>query len=815
MTYPAVHLRDHQREAFRAAVRGLTHMPRVTVISATGSGKTLTAMRVGEHFANDGNILVIVPSLNLISQTAAHWARASVIENMLGVCSLTPTQTGTVRLPLTTAPRRIAELIARNCGPTVVFATYSSLPALTRAHKKHRLPRWAIVIIDEAHRSSGNSDKQWAAVHDDAAIPARRRLYMTATPRTWALPDPKKSRRKNTRSHKPPEPLASMDDPTIYGPVVYRLGLADAIDRGILADYRIVVPVINDEELREVLQTQGATRHIDGLRLSALQVSLLRAMATHKARRVISFHSRIVNAHQFSQTLPATVAAATRSTGIRKLWTYPLHSSQPTSERAHRLAEFESIPLLTNNTRIPGAVDGAVLSNVRVLGEGVDVPDADAVLFADPKRSPSDIIQALGRALRQPPGAGKIALLVIPIYVGRRQTTEKALESSAYRILWEVLNGLREHDSQIWRRFGDPDRDTAADPLPAGPERAAEIAPLTSLRAHEVDTRVWVTGWTAAVGYYERHHHLDVPSEYTDPFNYPLGLWLGQQRSLYANGDLAPDRAIALETLHISWPHPPRSFESRLAQAITFADTHGTLTITKAPSASDGPMFRWLHRQRALADSGRMHSARSEALKAVDPWWNPPWGIEWQHDYTHVCLQAATPTPVSGETPATWLDHQIAHQNDLHPQQLRLLSDLAAQHPGTHPHSMLLLPASHPRTRAFHRGLKAARQFHRREGHIQVPVGHRENLHGDEVLLERWVTKHRNGAAQLTSLQITALNALGIKLEQPRKEPPSTLEDADAWWATEKPSWATPIRDARAGGSHTAERIGHGLGATG
>ncbi|MFE1367216.1 Helicase associated domain protein [Streptomyces anulatus] len=803
MTHPTIQLRAHQREAFKAAVRGLTHMPRVSVISATGSGKTLTAMHVGEHFANDGNILVVVPSLNLVSQTAAYWARDSVIENMLGVCSLTPAQTGTVRLPLTTAPRRIAELIARNCGPTVVFATYASLPALTRAHKKHRLPGWSIVIIDEAHRSSGNSGKQWAAVHDDAAIPARRRLYMTATPRTWALPDPTKSRRKNTRPHKPPEPLASMDDPTIYGPVVYRLGLADAIDRGILADYRIVVPVINDEELREVLQTPGVTRHIDGLRLSALQVSLLRAMATHKARRVISFHSRIVNAHQFSRTLPDTVAATTRSTGIRTLWTYPLHSGQPTSERAYRLAEFENIPLLTNSPRTPGAVDGAVLSNVRVLGEGVDVPDADAILFADPKRSPSDIIQALGRALRQPPGAGKIALLVIPIYVGRRQTTEKALESSAYRTLWEVLNGLREHDAQLWRRFGDPDRDTAADPLPPAPERAAEIAPLTGLRAHEVDTRVWATGWTAAIGYYERHHHLDVPSEYTDPFGYPLGLWIGQQRSLYAKGDLAPDRALALETLRISWPHPLRSFESRLAQAIAFADTHGTLTVTTAPSTGDGPMFRWLHRQRALADSGRMHSARGEALKAVDPWWNPPWGIEWQHDYTHVCLQAAnktttpTPTPVSGETPAAWLDHQITRQYDLHPQQLRLLSDLAARHPGTHPHSMLLLPASHPRTRAFHRGLRAARQFHRREGHLQVPAGHRENLHGDDVLLDRWISKHRTGAAQLTPPQITALAALGIEPEQDPQEtglPAGAREEAGAWWAAPEPSWAVPFR---------------------
>ncbi|MEW2435937.1 Helicase associated domain protein [Streptomyces caniferus] len=800
MTHPGIQLRAHQREAFTAAVRGLTHMSRATVVSATGTGKTITAMRIAENFANQGNILVVVPSLNLISQTAAHWARHSTVVNMLGVCSKTP-----AGLPLTTNARRITELVARNTGPTVVFTTYSSLPALTRAHKKYGLPPWSIVIIDEAHRSSGSGNKQWADIHKDTAIPARRRLYMTATPRTWEPEDPtkKKRRRKTDAPDGPPEPLASMDDPTIYGPVVYQLGLADAIDRGILADYRIVVPVIDDDELREVLQRRGPTQHFDGLRLSALQVCLLRTMATHQVRRVISFHSRIVNAHQFSQTLHDTVKAAAHSTGIRRLWAYPLHSKRPQRERAQRLAEFESIPLLRRRTRTPDTIDGAVLSNVRVLGEGVDVPDADAVLFADPKRTPCDIVQALGRALRQPPGSGKVAVLIIPVYVGRRQTTEQALQSSEFKILWEVLNGLRAHDAKVWRRMGDghdPDRKDKPS-LPAAPERVEEITPVTSLRSHQTDTRIWSAGWSAAIRYYESRQHLNVPSEYTDPSGYPLGLWIGQQRSLYANGSLAPDRALALSSLNISWPHPPGSFEDRLEQALTFVDTHGTLAFTTAPSNSDGPMIRWLNRQRALADSGRIQSARIDALNAVDPWWNPPWGVEWQHDYHHVCSQFATqtktpvitPTPVSGEGHHTWLDRQITRLHDLHAQQVRLLSDLVTQHPDIHPHSLLLLPASVPRIRSFHRGLKAARQFHQREGHLRVSLDHREDLRGEIVRLGRWIKKCSTNTAQLTAPQIAALAALGIELEPVFQEAPLTVVDAyedddEAWWATPTPS---------------------------
>ncbi|MET8646458.1 Helicase associated domain protein [Streptomyces sp. NPDC004675] len=795
MTTNPKQLRTHQREAFQAAVRALTHMPRATVVSATGTGKTLTAIRVAEHFASHGNILVVVPSLNLITQTAGHWARDSLIKNMLGVCSLDPPQLPFLRvaLPTTTKAPRIAKLIATNTGPTVVFTTYSSLPAITNAHRKYRLPPWAIVIVDEAHRSSGNGNKQWASIHKDSAIPAKRRLYMTATPRTWHPEDPLKARRRRkTASQRPPEPIASMDDPSIYGPVVYQLGLADAIDRGILADYRIVVPVIGDDELRESLQKPDRPHH-DGLRLSALQVCLLRAMAMHRVRRVISFHSRIAYAQNFSETLPDTVAAVSHSTGIRHLWTYALHGKQSIRKRATYLTEFENIPLVHRRTR-PDGFDGAVLANVRVLGEGVDVPDADAIVFADPKRSSSDIIQSLGRALRQPPGAGKVAVLIIPVYVGRHQTTEEALKSSDFKIVWEVLNGLRTHDAKIWYRMSAGDADGEEDEAnairPLAPERATEIAPVTGLRVHQADTQIWSRGWIAAIRYFERHEHLNVPSDYTDPTGYPLGLWIGQQRSLYAHGSLAPDRALALSSLNMSWPHPQGSFEDRLEQAVVFAEHHGTLAVAAATNDTDGPMIRWLTRQRALADSGRMHIARVDALKAVDPWWNPTWGVAWQHDFTHVsrqlAAQTAEPTPVSGEAPYTWLDRQLTQQHKLYPQQVTLLAQLTTQHQHSHPHALLLQSATTPRMRAFHRGLRAARQFLHREGHLQVPHKHREDLHGDIVRLGIWINKWRAQTAQLSTPQITALTALGIDVDPVFQAPPADSNDLiedDMWWA--------------------------------
>jgi Predicted helicase len=786
-------------------VRALSRMPRATIISATGTGKTITAIRIAEHFARQGNILVVVPSLSLVGQTASHWHAGSRIARMLAVCTLKPTTVSRSgdRLRATTDPARIARTLTASSGPAVVFTTYQSLHAIARAHEYYQLPPWEIVIIDEAHRSSGSSTKQWALIHHDYAIPAERRLYMTATPRVWKPEDAKKCRRRTLQPDEPPKPLASMDDPSIYGPVVYNLGLADAIDCGILADYRIVAPVITDEDLRDILNTDDITRRPNGLRLAALQVCLLHAMKTHRIRRVISFHSRIAYARQFSETLPRTVEAAAEVTRIRRLWARALYNKQPPRLRAQFLAEFEGIPLLRRHSGPADHVDGAVLSNVRILSEGVDVPDADAVLFADPKRSASDIIQALGRALRQPPGAGKIAVLIIPVYIGPRQSTEQTMLSSEFAILWEVLNGLRTHDSRYWRRLGGGHTDFRRTiPRPPPPERAGEVASVTQLRTHLVDTGVWEVGWEAAVRFFERRGHLDVPSEYTDRTGYPLGIWLGQQRSLYAHGSLDTQRALALSSLNISWPHPENSFEARLEQAITLAAHHGTLAITHAPTPNERPLLRWLARQRQLVADNSLHSDRIDALNAVDPWWNPPWGVAWQHDYTHLTLtphtDPTTPLPASGQEAGTWLDHQLTQLHALHPQQKRLLAQLAAQHVNLHPHAMLLLPDPAPRARAFSRGLTAARQYQRREGDLNVPLSHREDVHGDEVRLGQWLHKCRSNTAQMTAPQVTALTALGIDLDpvfQPVLAAVDHAEDTmddDAWRLGQDLSWTRP-----------------------
>lgn len=374
--------------------------------------------------------------------------------------------------------------------------------------------------------------------------------------------------------------------------------------------------------------------------------------------------------------------------------------------------------------------------------------------------------------------------------------------SSEFAVLWEVLNGLRTHDSRYWRRLGGGDTKVRRTiPRPPPPERAGEVAVVTKLRTHQVDTGLWQVGWEAAIRFFERRGHLDVPSEYTDRTGYPLGLWLGQQRSLYAHNSLDAERALALTSLNISWPHPGNSFEARLEEAIAFAAQHGTLSVTRAPAPHERPLLRWLDRQRQLAADKVLHDDRIHSLNAIDPWWNPPWDMAWQHDYTHLALtphaDPATLTPASGHTAASWLDHQLTELHTLHPQQLRLLAQLAARHPYMHPHAMLLLPDPAPRARAFSRGLAAARQYQKREGHLRVRLTHREDVHGDEVLLGQWLRKCRSDSAQLTAPQVTALTALGIDLDPVfRSVPPNLFEEVydndETVHGSADLSWARP-----------------------
>ncbi|MER6386661.1 Helicase associated domain protein [Streptomyces sp. NPDC001250] len=749
---PDIELRPHQREAVAATTATLRDHARASVIAACGTGKTLIAARTTARIAPSGRVLVLLPTLDLLSQTIRAWRAAGRKGPAIAVCSarqaLDHEPLGS-DVPLTTDPAELTALAASaHTGRVTAYATYASLPAVVTAHRDHNLPPWDLVVIDEAHRTAGRLGKAWAAVHHDDQVPAARRLYLTATPRIWDAD-------ADADQDGDAEAVASMDDENLFGPVAYRLTLSDAIDLGLLADYQILVPVVTDTDLRDWLAT-GPGAGVEGLRLAGRQVAALRAIHDHQLRRILTFHHRVADARAFATTLHATAATLPASLRPDGLWADWISGSHTPQTRRRLLLEFAS----HTDPHTP-----AVLSNARVLGEGIDVPAIDAVVFADPKNSPVDTVQAVGRALRQQPGAGKKATLVVPVYLTPGEDPDDLLGADAYTPLWHTIQALRAHDDRLEARLADPRTHRPTMP-PEDPEawlhfdrptQAEEVALALSLRVLAPKSAEWRRGLKAARRYHHTHDHLDVPQTYEDSTGYPLGRWLTWQRHLHTTGALDPARTQALERLGIIWRPRQQAFDRGLAHAAAYAARHGHLAVPVETIHDDFALGRWLATQRTRAD--QLTAERAAALTALDRWWNPSWPITWQRAYhdTRRSLTDAKTAPEAGE----WLQAQRAHALGLHPEQQRLLTalglDLLPESASTPPQPQL--PA---RERAFQRGLAAARAFLEREGHLNVPQRHIEDVEGDPVRLGQWLTNLRRRKAALSPQRRQPLTQLGL-----------------------------------------------------
>ncbi|WP_278193393.1 DEAD/DEAH box helicase [Streptomyces sp. MMS21 TC-5] len=750
-----IELRPHQREAVTAAVRTLRTHPRATVVAACGTGKTLIAARAAGRLAARGRVLVLVPTLDLLSQTVRSWHAAGRRGRTVAVCSARQAvdHPSAGDLPMTTAPAELAALTPADGAPVTVYATYASLPTLLAAHHSHHLPAWDLIVVDEAHRTAGRLGKAWAAIHHDDRIPATRRLYLTATPRVW---DPDNDR--------PEDPVASMDDESLFGPVAYRLTLSDAIDLGLLADYQILVPVVDDTDLRDWLAT-GPGAGADGLRLAGRQVAVLRAIHDHQLRRVLTFHHRVADARAFATTLPDTAAALPAHLQPDGLWSQWISGTHPPRVRRRILLDFAA----HTHPDQP-----AVLANARVLGEGIDVPSIDAVVFADPKNSPVDTVQAVGRALRQTPGAGKKATLIVPVYLTPDEDPDDLLGADAYTPLWRTIQALRAHDDRLTARLADPrtHRPTLGDEDPGHwlhfdrPTREEEVALALTLRVLAPKSAEWRRGLTAARRYHRTHHHLDVPQTHEDDTGYPLGRWLTWQRHLRNQHALDPARARALEHLGIIWDPRRQAWERGLAHATAYATANGHLAVPVGHRDEGFALGRWLATQRANAD--HLTAERAKAMHDLDLWWNPPWPLTWQRTYQaarrhHETGRTLHDLPRSyvtddGDRLGEWLHTQAARPETLHTGQHRLLADL-----GLH-----LTPQAsaedRPATRSgWDRGLAAARLFHAREQHLDVPQRHTEDLEGDPVRLGQWISNARRRRNTMPAERIAVLDTLGMR----------------------------------------------------
>ncbi|GAB7035975.1 Helicase associated domain protein [Streptomyces sp. NPDC021749] len=486
----------HQVEFVDAVIPGLSGpldgmMParglRGQVVSATGTGKTISAATAALRMVPKGLVGVLVPTLDLLTQTVEAWRAVGHKGPAVAVCSLgTDPLLEALDVRCTTNPTQLA-LWAGN-GPMLVFATYASLapqgleddlggieegagakgragaPGVLeqalRGSYGQQMGTFDLLVVDEAHRTSGAIGKAWAAVHDQERIPAARRLYMTATPRLWApavAPTGPSSREGAGSSSEGDSGalggrlVASMDDVELYGPVLYELGLMESVERGILASFEVDVLEIRDPEAPG---EDADPEEVRGRRLAALQAALLKHADTTGARNLMTFHWRTIEAMAFARALPETAAElhevdpAVYPKRVGAEWLCGEHSA------AHRRVVLDRF---ANGLDAEGWVtDLGILASCQVLGEGVDIRGkrgVDGVVFADTRSSPVQIVQITGRGLRQAPGEGKVARLIVPIFLQAGEDPEDMMASASYRPLVAVLQGLRAHDSRLIERM--------------------------------------------------------------------------------------------------------------------------------------------------------------------------------------------------------------------------------------------------------------------------------------------------------------------------------------------------------------------------
>ena len=458
--------RPHQREAIEKVFTGFQNHDRGKLIMACGTGKTLTGLKIAEKMtAGQGNVLILVPSISLLNQTLSEWAAQCVYPySVFGICSdpkaskITEDEIIDTMIPATTDVNALCHQYeeSEKSGLQLFFSTYQSINVIHDFQQKSGL-QFDLVICDEAHRTTGvtlagEDDSNFVRVHDGEYIHAKKRLYMTATPRIYA--DASKQKAKDNSAL-----LCSMDDESIYGPELYRLSFSDAVSQGLLSDYKVVVLAVDEEFVSRSLQKQLTDSNNELTLDDAVKiVGCMNGLAkkTHFPGEENYFANDPQPMHRavaFTQTIEQSKKFVAMFEEIQALYKINTNDGRNhTVELKHVDGSFNA---LERKNRIEwlkqdtGEDSCRVLSNARCLSEGVDVPALDAVMFLNPRKSIVDIIQSVGRVMRKSEGK-QYGYIILPIGIPAGVEPEVALaDNEKYKIVWDVLQALRAHDDRF------------------------------------------------------------------------------------------------------------------------------------------------------------------------------------------------------------------------------------------------------------------------------------------------------------------------------------------------------------------------------
>lgn len=469
--------RPHQAEAIRDCLRGFETHDRGKLIMACGTGKTITALRLTEALLHSegqtgGRVLFLAPSIALVGQSMREWANQSKLPMECAVvCSDAKaahvdedTWESSLRdlpYPASTDPESVFTQMreVEKGSLAVIFSTYQSIQVVADAQKLG-LPSFDLIICDEAHRTTGMAEQgkqeeasEFVKVHDNRIVQGKKRLYMTATPRIYG---DRAVRIANADSYV----VSSMDDESVFGPEFYHLSFGRAIDENLLTDYKVIALTVPEDTVSEVYQ-RAMVEEGDGFGVteSARIIGCWKGMldqgevAGQKLKNAVAFCTTIAESKRMSDYFKRTVDAY-----------IDYEKEQGHSLPAFRCKIEHVDGTMDSNTRrehlrwleqTESGEDAAcrILSNARCLAEGVDVPNLDAVIFLQPKKSQIDIIQAVGRVMRRFEGK-QFGYIILPIVIPAGMTAEQTLDDDeTFGVVWDILKALRSHDERLDARI--------------------------------------------------------------------------------------------------------------------------------------------------------------------------------------------------------------------------------------------------------------------------------------------------------------------------------------------------------------------------
>lgn len=476
-------LRPHQETAVKNVLKGLEMADRGKLIMACGTGKTFTSLKIAEAQVGEGKcVLFLVPSLALLSQTLTEWTQQSETKlHSFAVCSdaevgkkrdkkyddSVQTFVHELQYPATTNAEKLAEeMIAwhEDNAMSVIFSTYHSIDVISQAQKNYNLPAFDLVICDEAHRTTGQTyegdeESAFVRVHNNDFINAAKRLYMTATPRIYR--DDAKLKAEDSDVA-----LYSMDDEEIYGKDLHVLTFSEAVERGLLVDYKVIVLTVEESRInrrvQNLLKDENNELLVDDAAkiigcwkaLSKQDLSESLEGNVSPMQRAVAFcqvidrkKSNKVGSLQIASMFQAVVEEYQRTATDEEEMSIKLHcearhvdGGMNASEKEEKIQWLKS-PAPKDTCRI--------LSNVRCLSEGVDVPALDAVLFLTARNSQIDVVQSVGRVMRNAPGKTR-GYIVLPVVIPSGEEPHEALNNNkTYKVVWQVLQALRSHDDRF------------------------------------------------------------------------------------------------------------------------------------------------------------------------------------------------------------------------------------------------------------------------------------------------------------------------------------------------------------------------------